>query len=132
MVQNIHQSKSIGIFRYPKIKIAVLSAIFILIKAFCSCSRCVMIEETRITKCRQYKVAAEQKARTTYDNILRLVKDPEVCEPIKFLRAREIVHFQRFGETKPTRLSIFLPPEGIPSGGFLESGQFGNVGEIGV
>ncbi len=42
--------------------------------------------------------AAEQKARTTYDNILRLVKDPEVCEPIKFLRAREIVHFQRFGE----------------------------------
>ena len=44
-------------------------------------------------------LAAEQKARTTYDNILRLVKDPEVCEPIRFLRAREIVHFQRFGET---------------------------------
>lgn len=43
-------------------------------------------------------MAAEQKARTTYDNILRLVKDSEVCEPIKFLRAREIVHFQRFGE----------------------------------
>lgn len=43
-------------------------------------------------------MAAEQKARTTYDNILRLVKDPEICEPIKFLRAREIVHFQRFGE----------------------------------
>lgn len=43
-------------------------------------------------------MAAEQKARTTYDNILRLVKDPEVCDPIKFLRAREIVHFQRFGE----------------------------------
>ena len=44
-------------------------------------------------------MAAEQKARTTYDNILRLVRDePEVCEPIKFLRAREIVHFQRFGE----------------------------------
>lgn len=44
-------------------------------------------------------LAAEQKARTTYDNILRLVKDdPDVCEPIKFLRAREIVHFQRFGE----------------------------------
>ncbi|MDE7267573.1 MAG: manganese catalase family protein [Lachnospiraceae bacterium] len=43
-------------------------------------------------------MAAEQKARTTYDNILRLVKDPEVCEPIRFLRAREIVHFQRFGE----------------------------------
>lgn len=44
-------------------------------------------------------MAAEQKARTTYDNILRLVRDePEVCEPIKFLRAREVVHFQRFGE----------------------------------
>lgn len=43
-------------------------------------------------------LAAEQKARTTYDNILRLVKDPEVCDPIRFLRAREIVHFQRFGE----------------------------------
>ena len=44
-------------------------------------------------------MAAEQKARTTYDNILRLVKDyPDVYEPIKFLRAREVVHFQRFGE----------------------------------
>lgn len=43
-------------------------------------------------------MAAEQKARTTYDNILRLIGDQEVCEPIKFLRAREIVHFQRFGE----------------------------------
>lgn len=43
-------------------------------------------------------MAAEQKARTTYDNILRLIKDPDVCEPIKFLRQREIVHFQRFGE----------------------------------
>ena len=42
-------------------------------------------------------LAAEQKARTTYDNILRLVDDPDVREPIKFLRAREIVHFQRFG-----------------------------------
>jgi spore coat protein JC len=43
-------------------------------------------------------MAAEQKARTTYDNILRMVKDPDVCDAIKFLRAREIVHFQRFGE----------------------------------
>lgn len=44
-------------------------------------------------------MAAEQKARTTYDNILRVVWDcPDVCEPIRFLRAREIVHFQRFGE----------------------------------
>ena len=43
-------------------------------------------------------LAAEQKARTTYDNILRLIHDPEICDPIRFLRAREIVHFQRFGE----------------------------------
>ena len=43
-------------------------------------------------------IAAEQKARSTYDNILRLVKDPEVADPIRFLRAREVVHFQRFGE----------------------------------
>ncbi len=45
-------------------------------------------------------MAAEQKARTTYDNILRLVDDPDVRDPIKFLREREIVHFQRFGEAK--------------------------------
>lgn len=44
-------------------------------------------------------MAAEQKARTTYDNILRLIQDPDVCDPIRFLREREIVHFQRFGES---------------------------------
>ena len=43
-------------------------------------------------------LAAEQKARTVYDNLLRMIDEPEVREPIKFLRAREIVHFQRFGE----------------------------------
>jgi spore coat protein JC len=44
-------------------------------------------------------MAAEQKARSTYDNILRVVRGiPEIAEPIKFLRQREIVHFQRFGE----------------------------------
>lgn len=43
-------------------------------------------------------MAAEQKARTTYDNILRLADDPDVRDPIKFLRQREVVHFQRFGE----------------------------------
>lgn len=43
-------------------------------------------------------MAAEQKARTTYDNILKLVDDPDVIDPIRFLREREIVHFQRFGE----------------------------------
>lgn len=45
-------------------------------------------------------LAAEQKARVTYDNILRLSDDPDVNDVIKFLRAREIVHFQRFGEAK--------------------------------
>ena len=43
-------------------------------------------------------LAAEQKARTVYDNLLRMIKDPEVRDPLKFLRAREVVHFQRFGE----------------------------------
>lgn len=43
-------------------------------------------------------LAAEQKARTVYDNLLRMITDPEVREPLKFLRAREIIHFQRFGE----------------------------------
>lgn len=43
-------------------------------------------------------LAAEQKARTTYDNILRLCDDPDVRDPIKFLRAREVVHYQRFAD----------------------------------
>ena len=43
-------------------------------------------------------MAAEQKARTTYDNLLRLIDDPDVRDPLKFLREREIVHYQRFGE----------------------------------
>ena len=43
-------------------------------------------------------LAAEQKARVTYDNILRLVDDPDVRDPIKFLRQREITHYQRFGD----------------------------------
>ena len=48
-------------------------------------------------------MAAEQKARITYDNILRLSDDPDVNDVIRFLREREVVHFQRFGETKRTR-----------------------------
>ena len=52
-------------------------------------------------------LAAEQKARLSYDNILRLVDDPDVRDVIKFLREREIVHFQRFGDTKLTKLSGF-------------------------
>lgn len=47
-------------------------------------------------------LAAEQKARVTYDNILRLADDPDVRDAIKFLREREIVHFQRFGEALRT------------------------------
>ena len=43
-------------------------------------------------------MAAEQKARVTYDNILRLCDDPDVRDVMKFLRAREVVHYQRFGE----------------------------------
>ena len=43
-------------------------------------------------------MGAEQKARVTYDNILRFSDDPDVSDVIKFLRAREVVHFQRFGE----------------------------------
>ncbi len=43
-------------------------------------------------------MAAEQKARTTYDNLIRLTDDPDVLDPLRFLREREVVHFQRFGE----------------------------------
>ena len=43
-------------------------------------------------------ILTEQKARTTYDNILRLVDDPDVRDPIKYLRQRELVHYQRFGD----------------------------------
>ena len=50
-------------------------------------------------------LAAEQKARVTYDNLLRLIDDRDVCEPLKFLRQREIVHYQRFGEANQTKLS---------------------------
>lgn len=44
-------------------------------------------------------IAAEQKARVTYDNLLRLIDDPDVRDPLKFLREREIVHYQRFAES---------------------------------
>ena len=59
-------------------------------------------------------LAAEQKARVTYDNILRMVKDPEVAEPIRFLRAREIVHYQRFGEAN-REVSSKYPGRGKPT-----------------
>ncbi|MBR1863684.1 MAG: manganese catalase family protein [Ruminococcus sp.] len=53
-------------------------------------------------------LAAEQKARVTYDNILRLADDPDVRDPIKFLREREIVHYQRFGEANRTICSMLI------------------------
>ena len=54
-------------------------------------------------------LAAEQKARAVYDNILRMSDDPDVNDVIKFLRQREIVHFQRFGEANHTNLRRFSP-----------------------
>ena len=59
-------------------------------------------------------MAAEQKARVTYDNILRLSDDPDVNDVIRFLREREVVHFQRFGEAvelakeKMDRKNVYL------------------------
>ena len=58
-------------------------------------------------------LAAEQKARTTYDNILRLIDDPDVRDPIKYLRERELVHYQRFGEPNHTNLSRFLRKKSV-------------------
>ena len=54
-------------------------------------------------------LAAEQKARAVYDNILKLSDDPDVNEVIKFLRQREITHFQRFGQPIHTNLRRFSP-----------------------
>lgn len=52
-------------------------------------------------------LAAEQKARTTYDNILRFCDDSDVKDAIRFLRQREVVHYQRFGEPQPTEWNAF-------------------------
>lgn len=68
---------------------------------------CSNIRQTH--KCCPCKVAAEQKARLTYDNILRLSDDPDVNDVIRFLREREIVHFQRFGEPRQTAANGFSP-----------------------
>ena len=58
---------------------------------------CLAVKGDPITDLHE-DLAAEQKARTTYDNILRFADDPDVRDPIKFLRQRELVHYQRFGE----------------------------------
>ena len=60
-----------------------------------------------------HRLAGEQKARVTYDNILRLVDDPDVRDVIKFLREREIVHFQRFGEAKLAKRVDFQTEDNI-------------------
>ena len=65
-------------------------------------------------------LAAEQKARSTYDNILRLISDPEICDPIRFLRQREIVHFQRFGE------ALVHVQEGLPKNVYAYTPAFDN------
>lgn len=67
-------------------------------------------------------LAAEQKARAVYDNILRLSDDPDVNEVIKFLRQREIVHFQRFGEailTVSNRFSVYAKVSDLSSDTFI-------------
>jgi spore coat protein JC len=69
-------------------------------------------------------LAAEQKARVTYDNILRLVDDPDVRDPIKFLRQREINHFQRFGEAIRTLSNKFLRYKSHALGSYDCRGRF--------
>ena len=65
-------------------------------------------------------LAAEQKARVTYDNILRFADDPDVRDPIKFLREREVVHFQRFGE------ALVHVQEGLPKNVYAYNPAFDN------
>ena len=58
-----------------------------------------LVPDISVYNCCRYFSVPEQKARVTYDNILRLSDDPDVNNVIKFLREREVVHFQRFGES---------------------------------
>ncbi len=60
-------------------------------------ANCLAVKGDPVTDLHE-DLAAEQKARTTYDNLLRFIDDPDVRDPIKFLREREVVHYQRFGE----------------------------------
>ena len=75
-------------------KSGVITAIFGFIAAACPA--------VNLNLSCSFVIAAEQKARAVYDNILKLSDDPDVNEVIKFLRQREIVHFQRFGEALDT------------------------------
>ena len=65
---------------------------------FVFCHNQSLVPDISVYNCFQCSTAPEQKARVTYDNILRLSDDPDVNDVIKFLREREVVHFQRFGE----------------------------------
>ena len=62
----------------------------------------------KVKKRCEYVIVTEQKARVTYDNLLRLIDDPDVCDPIKYLREREIVHYQRFGDANLPHSNRFL------------------------
>lgn len=66
-------------------------------------------------------LAAEQKARATYENLIKLADDPDVIEPLKFLREREIVHFQRFGETL-RKVQEYLDDQKIFPGVYIPKG----------
>jgi len=65
---------------------------------FVFCHNQSLVPDISVYNCCRYSIVPEQKARVTYDNILRLSDDPDVNDVIKFLREREVVHFQRFGE----------------------------------
>ena len=65
---------------------------------FVFCHNQSLVLDISVYNCCRYSDVSEQKARVTYDNILRLSDDPDVNDVIKFLREREVVHFQRFGE----------------------------------
>ncbi len=68
-------------------------------------------------------LAAEQKARVTYDNLLRLIDDPDIIDPLKFLRAREVVHYQRFGEANLTHSNRFIIDYIVVQKGLSEHGS---------
>ena len=65
---------------------------------FVFCHNQSLVPDISVYNCFLYSSAPEQKARVTYDNILRISDDPDVNDVIRFLREREVVHFQRFGE----------------------------------
>ena len=68
-------------------------------------------------------LAAEQKARVTYDNLIRLIDDPDILDPLKFLRQREITHYQRFGEANLTHSNRFIIDYIVVQKGLSEHGS---------